>query len=90
MRSIRSMIVLMLICLFGFVLIFSQSRAEDKEKLSGKNLKITRSTEAGTAFELLITDDPADELTSKGEVKFISFNVEFEQPFYLEKGKSAK
>ncbi len=46
--------------------------------------------EAGTAFQLIITDDPADELTSKGEVKFISSNVEFGQPFYLEKGKSVK
>ncbi len=86
----KSMTILMITFLFGFVCLFSQGRAAEMDKLSGKNLKMAYSIEAGKEFQLIITDDSMDELASKGEVKFISSNVEFGQPFYLEKGKSAK
>lgn len=86
----KTMIILAVILLLGSICSFHKGQATEIDKLLGKNVRMIYSIEPGTPFKLVITDDPADEVDSKGEVKFItSDNIELELPFFLEKGKSA-
>ncbi|MEM3112582.1 MAG: hypothetical protein QXY90_06040 [Candidatus Anstonellales archaeon] len=64
--------------------------ADDVDKLSGKNVKASYDVESKTPFKIIITDDPADRIDSKGMIRifYYSKGYDFELPFHLEKGKS--
>lgn len=82
-----SFIPIYLMCLF---LIFSHhsSQAQTMDKLSGKHAKIKYFVEPGTPFKVIITDDPADEVNSKGSILFYIGNQIKMNPFHLEKGNT--
>lgn len=64
--------------------------ADEMDKLSGKNVKVSYVVESKTPFKIIITDDPTDRVTSKGMIRifYYSKGFDFELPFHLENGKS--
>ncbi len=86
----KPVLILMILLLFYFIYPSLQCEAQEEDKLSGKNVKRTYIAKSGEAFELIITDDATDDTISKGKVEFFADWGSFENPFELEKGKSAK
>lgn len=81
--------------LLFFMASFSQQgergNAQGQDRLSGKNVKAIYLADPNVPFKLIITDDPSDEIEAKGMVSVdMSGGFQFEQPFHLGKGKSAK
>lgn len=64
--------------------------ADEMDKLSGKNVKVSYVVESKTPFKIIITDDPTDRVTSKGMIRifYYSKGFDFELPFHLGEGKS--
>lgn len=82
---------LLLFIMISFAQQGGSGNVQGQERLSGKNVKAIYLADPNVPFKLIITDDPSDEIEAKGMVSVdMSGGFQFEQPFHLGKGKSAK